>query len=230
MYTPRIQNARGTKRDAIMRQAQNEAKRTMKRYLLSPRTHAFLAYDAHNNDPAGFAIWTAPETANAKHHHRRLPLWKRLLGAMVEFYDRLLWLVSRLSLHWVLLYPALGVAVLERQNMWSIHTHRAEKEYISDKHRKQGYWQLSLLGVHPLFTGRGIARRLLKWGMDKADEEDRAVYISASPKGLPVYKKAGFRVIGADLCYPEDHQGGWSETFMVRESESERNHAEKLDE
>jgi len=106
--------------------------------------------------------------------------------------------------------------------MWSSHTEVLESQYISERNRRQGYWQLSLLGVHPAFGGRGIAKRLLQWGTDKADEEDRVCYLSASPKGLPVYKKAGFQVVGADLCYPEDSQGGWTETFMIRERQSER--------
>lgn len=106
--------------------------------------------------------------------------------------------------------------------MWAQHTQILEDEYISERNRQQGYWQLSLLGVLPAFGGRGIAKKLLQFGTDKADEDDTVCYLSASPKGLPVYKKAGFRIVGADVCYPDDPQGGWTETFMIRERRSER--------
>lgn len=189
---------------------------------MNPRAYVLVAIDITANVPAGFAVWLAPSTSNARHHKRHLSPLHWLLSKALSAYDTLLKTLVRLGLHWLLLYPTLGAAVIQRQKMWSSHTERLESQYISESNRKQGYWQLSLLGVHPSFGGRGIAKRLLKWGMDKADEEDRVCYLSASPKGLPVYKKAGFEVVGADLCYPHDPQGGWTETFMMRKRLRER--------
>lgn len=62
------------------------------------------------------------------------------------------------------------------------------------------------------------------WGFGRADEDDRAMYISASSKGKGAYEKAGAMEIGRDICYPEDtDQGGWAEIVCRREKRSERN-------
>ncbi|KKK11914.1 hypothetical protein AOCH_004754, partial [Aspergillus ochraceoroseus] len=47
----------------------------------------------------------------------------------------------------------------------------------------QPHYYLSMLGTHPSFGRRGLSGRLLKWGLDRADEEKMEVFISASPPG-----------------------------------------------
>jgi hypothetical protein len=37
---------------------------------------------------------------------------------------------------------------------------------------------------------------LVKYGLDKADQEGKVVYLSASPMGKPVYAKQGFEEVG----------------------------------
>lgn len=189
---------------------------------MNPKAYVLLASDVEANTPAGFAVWLAPTTRSAKVYERHVPLRYKLLKGILTVYHNLVNRLATWKLQWLLLYPTLGVSVLQRQRMWAEHTAILEERYISNRNRAQGYWQLSLLGVHPAFGGKGIAKQLLKWGTDKADEQDVACYLSASPKGLPVYQKVGFEVVGADFCYPEDPQGGWTETFMVREPFSER--------
>lgn len=227
IYTPNRQNAKGKQKDDILRQGLKQSKRTIMKYFLDPGAYVLLAIDGVNKEPAGFAVWLAPTTSLRKRYERKLTLWQRVLSKVQDTYMACVKLASEVSLHWLLLYPSLGISVLQRQRMWAQHTRVLEGQYISNRNRKQGYWQLSLLGVLPAFGGRGIAKKLLQFGMDKADEDDTVCYLSASPKGLPVYKKVGFKVIGADVCYPEDPQGGWTETFMVRDRRSERMESEK---
>ncbi|KAJ6103475.1 Acetyltransferase GNAT family [Penicillium sp. IBT 16267x] len=46
---------------------------------------------------------------------------------------------------------------------------------------------LEILGVHPSYQGRGLASKLLKWGLARADEEGVEVYLSSSPDGKLMY-------------------------------------------
>ncbi|CAI7593773.1 unnamed protein product [Penicillium manginii] len=55
------------------------------------------------------------------------------------------------------------------------------------------HYYLELLGVHPSYQGRGLASKLLKWGLARADEEGVEVYLSSSPEGKPLYDKNGFQ-------------------------------------
>ncbi|KAJ5404299.1 hypothetical protein N7509_004170 [Penicillium cosmopolitanum] len=54
------------------------------------------------------------------------------------------------------------------------------------------HYYLEILGVHPSYQGRGLASKLLKWGLARADEEGVEVYLSSSPEGKPLYDKNGF--------------------------------------
>ncbi|OGE50869.1 hypothetical protein PENARI_c015G00751 [Penicillium arizonense] len=62
---------------------------------------------------------------------------------------------------------------------------------------------LDMLAVHPSHQGRGLASKLLKWGLARADEEGVEVYLSSSPEGKPVYEKYGFRALESFSPFPE---------------------------
>lgn len=51
---------------------------------------------------------------------------------------------------------------------------------------------LEILGVHPSYQGRGLASKLLKWGLARADDEGVEVYLSSSPEGKMLYDRNGF--------------------------------------
>jgi len=63
-----------------------------------------------------------------------------------------------------------------------------------------------MLGTHPSYNGKGIASMLLKWGLDRADNDGMPVFLSASPAGKPMYERRGFRVVqeeevaGGGMC------------------------------
>lgn len=227
IYTPHIQDAKGKQKEAILQEGLRQSRQTIMNYYFHPKAYVLLAVDKANEEPVGFAVWLAPSTQLGKRYRRNTPLWQRTIWKLHAWYIHCVKLLSKASLHWCLLYPSLGISVMQRQSTWAHHTQAIESRYIQQHNRKQGYWQLSLLGVLPAFSGRGIAKKLLKFGTEKADEDDTVCYLSASPKGLPVYSKFGFGVLGADVCYPEDPQGGWTETFMIRERRSERSTSSK---
>jgi GNAT superfamily N-acetyltransferase len=70
---------------------------------------------------------------------------------------------------------------------------------------------LDLLGVHPAYQGKGLATKLLQWGISRADESRVEVYLSASPQGKPLYEKYGFRSMGSINPFP-----GYEQVSMVR--------------
>ena len=52
------------------------------------------------------------------------------------------------------------------------------------------------MAVLPSHQKEGIARRLVRWGVDVADEGKMVAYLNARPVGLPLYEKEGWRALG----------------------------------
>ena len=55
---------------------------------------------------------------------------------------------------------------------------------------------LAVLGVDPRFQRRGVGKRLLQWGLSRADEEAVQMGLIASPAGRRLYKSVGFQDVG----------------------------------
>ncbi|OCK80860.1 acyl-CoA N-acyltransferase [Lepidopterella palustris CBS 459.81] len=51
---------------------------------------------------------------------------------------------------------------------------------------------LDLLAVHPKYQGRGLAKELVQWGLDKADAAGVCASVIASESGYGLYKRMGF--------------------------------------
>ncbi|KAI1506725.1 acyl-CoA N-acyltransferase [Biscogniauxia marginata] len=59
---------------------------------------------------------------------------------------------------------------------------------------KKPHWMLEFLGVDQAYQRKGLGFTLVDWGCRKADEAGLEVYLDATIKGLPFYKKYfGFR-------------------------------------
>ena len=54
------------------------------------------------------------------------------------------------------------------------------------------HWYLELLATRPEYQGRGAAGQLLRWGLQRADEDATETYIEGSPDGKPIYEHFGF--------------------------------------
>lgn len=69
------------------------------------------------------------------------------------------------------------------------------------------------IAVHPGFQGRGVARKLVEWGIQKAREEAIPIELSATPAGAELYTKLGFKKVGIWRWRPgmegSDGKGGW---------------------
>ncbi|KAL4988103.1 acyl-CoA N-acyltransferase [Aspergillus falconensis] len=84
---------------------------------------------------------------------------------------------------------------------------RERKTAIGD----QPHYCLHMLAVDPAFGRRGLGAKLLKWGLDRADEKRLTTFISASPAGRALYEKHGCRAVHNYEVVP-----GYRETSMVR--------------
>ncbi|KAI9371152.1 acyl-CoA N-acyltransferase [Aspergillus egyptiacus] len=85
-----------------------------------------------------------------------------------------------------------------------------------DQERKRAigdqlHYYLDMLAVDPAYGRRGLGAQLLKWGLDRADEERVPTFISASPAGKGLYEKHGSRVLNSYEVVP-----GYWQTSMVR--------------
>lgn len=56
---------------------------------------------------------------------------------------------------------------------------------------------LGMLACHPDYRRRGAGSQLVAWGMTKARTEKLTLTLFASPMGARVYKRLGFRDVGA---------------------------------
>ncbi|KAF6812403.1 GNAT family protein [Colletotrichum musicola] len=70
-----------------------------------------------------------------------------------------------------------------------------------------GHWSLVVLGVHPDWQGKGVGKKIMQWGLERAAAEDVPITLFASPAGHPFYKRLGFDVVG------------WATTESVKWSE-----------
>ncbi|EEQ89437.1 uncharacterized protein BDCG_04557 [Blastomyces dermatitidis ER-3] len=59
-----------------------------------------------------------------------------------------------------------------------------EKDYV-----------LELIATSPAFERQGHASRLLKWGIEKADAENARIFLEATPAGMPLYERLGWRTV-----------------------------------
>jgi len=70
-------------------------------------------------------------------------------------------------------------------------------QQMSSYHPEEPHWYLPLIGVDPLYQGGGIASALLTHALAICDREGRLAYLeSSNPKGLQLYRRHGFEVLG----------------------------------
>ncbi|KAJ0413595.1 acyl-CoA N-acyltransferase [Aspergillus carlsbadensis] len=77
-------------------------------------------------------------------------------------------------------------------------------------------WYLAGLVCHEAHQGRGAGGMLMRYGIGKADAMQADIYLEASPPGVPMYTKFGFREIGRVVVL----DGEFMELFMLRGYES----------
>ena len=78
---------------------------------------------------------------------------------------------------------------------------------------------MHILAVHPDHQGKGLGGRLLQLGLEEADKARAQTYIEASPAGLPVYLKYGWKAVDEMVIdmRPYGGHGVEHQPFLMRE-------------
>ncbi|OAA65555.1 Acyl-CoA N-acyltransferase [Niveomyces insectorum RCEF 264] len=71
---------------------------------------------------------------------------------------------------------------------------KAKKELLGME--EQRVWYLASLAVDPDYKGKGIASKLVQWGVRKAEEAGLPAYLESSPAAVGVYRRQGFKELG----------------------------------
>jgi GNAT superfamily N-acetyltransferase len=66
-----------------------------------------------------------------------------------------------------------------------------------DKELLKEFWELNALFVDPPWQKRGLSRKLIAWGKERATEEGVPVVVHGSPVGGIAYRSNGFHSVGA---------------------------------
>lgn len=173
-----------------------------------------------DNHIAGVAIWTPP-----KDKQRIVPLHIRILKVVLSIYDKIVgytypdWLWRRLSPS---THAARSAEALRRQEIMKLDNEIREKSLPAEM--KEGtYWTLSVLGVSEEYGRRGIGTKLLQWGFERADEDDRPIFVSASQEGAALYRKNGFEVLyHASQVFRDPIKGWIDQTYLIRWNKTQR--------
>ncbi|KAJ9137992.1 hypothetical protein NKR19_g8010 [Coniochaeta hoffmannii] len=57
------------------------------------------------------------------------------------------------------------------------------------------YWILQVLCVHPSHQRKGVATRMVRWGIEEAARHGKGVIVIATPMGKPFYASVGFQTV-----------------------------------
>ena len=70
-------------------------------------------------------------------------------------------------------------------------------EKMDSYHPKEPHWYLPLLGVDPLYYGKGFGSALLHHALAKCDQNSEFAYLeSSNPRNIPLYERHGFELLG----------------------------------
>lgn len=86
-------------------------------------------------------------------------------------------------------------------------------------HPTEPHWYLPMIAVDPIRQGRGTGSTLMKFALERCDDDDLPAYLeSSNPRNISLYQRFGFEIIGLI------RSGGSPPMFpMYRERRSKRN-------
>ncbi|MCJ1247792.1 hypothetical protein MMC30_005007 [Trapelia coarctata] len=74
------------------------------------------------------------------------------------------------------------------------------------------HYYLEIIATLPSHQGRGAASKLIRWGLQQADNEGLEAYLEASAAVVPIYERYGYRTVST--YSPKRIE--YTESFMVR--------------
>ena len=70
-------------------------------------------------------------------------------------------------------------------------------EQMGHSHPSEPHWYLPLIGIDPLYQGRGYGGALMANALTQCDHDQKLAYLeSSNPKNIPLYERHGFELIG----------------------------------
>lgn len=64
-------------------------------------------------------------------------------------------------------------------------------------HPQEPHWYLPMIAVDPIRQGRGMGSKLMKFVLERCDEDDLPAYLeSSNPRNISLYQRFGFEVVG----------------------------------
>jgi ribosomal protein S18 acetylase RimI-like enzyme len=92
-------------------------------------------------------------------------------------------------------------------------------EEHAERMKGRKHWYLEVIATRPEYQGKGAGGQLIRWGLEKVDEEGTETYLEASPHGKPIYERYGFREVDRLVVNFEKEVLGekeFVEVFMLR--------------
>ncbi|MFX0001353.1 MAG: hypothetical protein ACFE9Q_14400 [Candidatus Hodarchaeota archaeon] len=102
----------------------------------------------------------------------------------------------------------LGRKTIKKQNNLYNYVHSKRKEHLP-----LNYWYLSIIGINPLYQGKGFSRVLFNSMFNQIDEQELPCFLDTNnKKNLLIYKRFGFRIV-EEYQIPETNVINWA---MIR--------------
>ncbi|KAK4182647.1 acyl-CoA N-acyltransferase [Podospora australis] len=92
--------------------------------------------------------------------------------------------------------PLLTIGHKDRMDAFKTACARNKTSFFDATYGKRGHVMLKILLCHPDYQRRGAGRALTEWGIQEARRLGLCTTVFASPMGLRLYKKLGFREMG----------------------------------
>jgi GNAT superfamily N-acetyltransferase len=198
-----------------------------KRILCSQIFHAFVVRNEGTGEAVAISNWKvvaleAKQTTTVTTTpilFRNQTIMEKVRSWSYWLYDKAIKVVP----FWLYkLFNPKKAPIYERKARWFAKVTKNFEASVLPLDKQTGYWVLMHLGVLPEFGGRGLASSLLQWGLDRADVEDRPIYIIATMAGARLYAKRGFEALSTDIYFPGEPSGGFEVLMMRRKRVSER--------
>ncbi|KAL3465024.1 acyl-CoA N-acyltransferase [Aspergillus heterothallicus] len=161
--------------------------------LAHPKTHVVAAIDEDTDEVVGCARWVFPGS-------------EAIIG-------------SQLSSDEVAAEAGAELALPEGTNRGMYDGFFQVLKEKGERYCREEDIVLEFLATRPDQQGRGIGKALLHWGMERADKQQRRIYLEATTPGFPLYAKMGWRSLDkAEIDYTRwGGEGSQVLTLMVRD-------------
>jgi len=77
------------------------------------------------------------------------------------------------------------------------------------------HWYLELVATRPEWQGKGAAGKLMRWGLEQADEARLETYLEASPDGKLIYEHFGFKEVERMVVDLSEKKNALNDTEFV---------------